>query len=277
MKTLKARLQAAGIDPSSLQPWYEAGDERGFRLTVPEDADETWRALRRLVEKTGFWPVILGEQEEMERVAVGAAENSWGSTKALIEKSLVTAGEAHLERAFEDFLRNQREYMDHPMVPIPEEEVRALEAALASDDPFRCMPRGEWPEDVWPGNSFSTPYDFTGEPWPEVFIGLVPTKESWQVPIYLQFGGFNACPHPDVHGAVLRYWQEKYGAEVACVQSDTLELNVARPPQGREEALRLAREMYLFCQDIVEQGTRTLEWLAAEKALDSTTWFFWWD
>src|SRR5262249_26265456 len=116
----------------------------------------------------------------------------------------------------------------------------------------------------------------SGRPLPEVFVGLVPTTESWQVPIYLQFGGFNDCPHPDAQGAVLRSWQEKYGAGLFCLRSDVLGLEVERAPREGEGALELAREQFLFCRDIVEQGTQSLERLAAEL-LGGELWFFWWD
>ncbi len=41
-------------------------------------------------------------------------------------------------------------------------------------------------------------------------------------------------------------------------------------------ALGLAREQFLFCSDIVHQGTERLEVLPT-ALLDADTWFFWWD
>jgi hypothetical protein len=277
MKTLQLRLHAAGIT-SSLEPWYEAGDERGFRLSVPgADAEETWDILHDLVEKTRFWPVILGEREDMERVAEEATEKTWGSTNVLIERSLTVSGEEYFQGAFEQLLSDRQEDLEYTRESGDEKEARELEAALAGDSPFRCMPRGAWPRGIRPSHSIATPYHYsTGEPWPEVFIGLVPTTVSWQVPIYLNFGGFNDCPHPDCQGPALRYWEEKYGATLICMRSDVLELTVERPPTTRKAALELAREQFLHCRDIVEQGTETLERLAAEL-LNDTTWFFWWD
>src|SRR5262245_32391501 len=104
MKALKKRLEAEGVDVSTLQPLYEAGEERGFRLRVTADAEGVWRRLRGLVEATGFWPVILGDREEMERVAEEAGDKSWGPTAELIERSLAESGEQFLSGAFEEFL-----------------------------------------------------------------------------------------------------------------------------------------------------------------------------
>jgi hypothetical protein len=53
-------------------------------------------------------------------------------------------------------------------------------------------------------------------------------------------------------------------------------LRVARRPATREAALELAREQYLYCNDIVDQGTGSLSGLAASLTTDDW-WFFWWD
>ena len=55
-----------------------------------------------------------------------------------------------------------------------------------------------------------------------------------------------------------------------------MELEPARKPSTREEALILAQEQYWFCYDIVEQGVGTIENLAA-GLMESSVWYFWWD
>ncbi len=44
---------------------------------------------------------------------------------------------------------------------------------------------------------------------------------------------------------------------------------------GRREALKLAREQYLYCGDIVSQGVGSIAGLAAILEV-STHWYFWW-
>jgi hypothetical protein len=277
MKALRLRLAAEGIDVSSLAPLYEAGDEHGFRLSVSEDAEGAWEVLRGLVEQTGYWPVILGDDDELERIAEDAGYKHRKAARTLVDKSLASTGEGFMAWAFDEFLFCRQEDAKYYRTSGDEAKASEMEAVLATDDPFRFMPRGKWLRGVRPNTSVTTPYHHrTGEHLPEVFIGLAPTKVSWQVPIYLNFGGFNDCPHPDDIGTVLRYWQEKHGAEMMCERHDVLELRVARPPRKRQDALLLAREQFLFCQDIVEQGTQSLERLAAEL-LNATRWFFWWD
>ena len=75
---------------------------------------------------------------------------------------------------------------------------------------------------------------------------------------------------------MLRTWSAAFGVELVALTSDTLELRAARRPAGRDEAIDLALDQYLYCYDIVDQGTETVDVLAA-MLLKSDYWFFWWD
>ncbi len=76
--------------------------------------------------------------------------------------------------------------------------------------------------------------------------------------------------------ALLKHWYERYGAEVMGMTSDTIEMQVARPPRSSDEALQLAFEQYVYSPDIVDQGAGGLDHLAA-LLLGGTVWYFWWD
>jgi hypothetical protein len=152
-----------------------------------------------------------------------------------------------------------------------------LAGRAASDPEYYEEERGEWPEDNEPSSEIIGHIDLaTHEPFDEVVIALVPAEASWQVPCLLKFGGWNECPRPEEHSAVIRQWEQKYGARIITVSNDTIEMQVAKPPSSREEALDLAREQFVYCPDIVQQGTQTIEALAA-TLLNGTVWFFWWD
>jgi len=69
-------------------------------------------------------------------------------------------------------------------------------------------------------------------------------------------------------------WHERYGADVAYVGPDELECVVLHPPTDRASAL--AEEHFVYCEDEVDQGVRSLERLAA-MLLNGTVWHFWWD
>lgn len=148
----------------------------------------------------------------------------------------------------------------------------------AEDPEYYDMEENDWPEeDPGSAESLSAHLDtLTRKPLAKVAIAMVPAAEAWMVPCYLRIGGWNECPNAEEHAALFKYWGEKYGAIVACVTDDVIEMTVTRPPATRDDALALAREQYLYCPDIVDQGTESIEALAA-ALINSTVWFFWWD
>ena len=152
-----------------------------------------------------------------------------------------------------------------------------LARRVASDPEYYEEDHGDWPSDIDPTSAFTGPTDIvSGEPLTEVAIVLVPASESWHVPCLLGYGDWNECPAPAEHSAILKRWQERYGATLVTMTQDTIELAVGRPVQTHEDALALAHEQYVYCADIVQQGTETIEGLAA-ALLNAPVWFFWWD
>jgi hypothetical protein len=79
----------------------------------------------------------------------------------------------------------------------------------------------------------------------------------------LRWGGWNDCPAAEYHLAAMRTWRDRYGAELIGMSSDTLNLRVATKPKTRQEALALARDQYVYCTDIIDQGLQTCSALAA--------------
>lgn len=107
---------------------------------------------------------------------------------------------------------------------------------------------------------------------PEVRISKLPTREHWLAPSFWKFGGWNACPDPEIHSALLLRWWKSHGARVRAITTDTIELFVARPVTTREDALQIAREHYVYCSE----GDGTIQERAADL-LGSDHWLFWWD
>lgn len=111
----------------------------------------------------------------------------------------------------------------------------------------------------------------------DVIIANIPTLNCWEIPLYIQMGGFNDCPTPEEQSAVCKYWYEKYKAEVSVISSCEIEFYLATPI-SHEDSYELAEEQFLFCQDRVYQCSResTIKGLASELT-DSSVWYFWWD
>ena len=224
------------------------------------EAMTEWSRLRR---EGHCWPVIAGDDQELIRLA-----EQWSLDDISAEEILAKAAELrHPER----------------LIAMRKAETEAAIAFLVEhgerveDD--RRPPLGEWPgpEEVAPNRGNSLTHDVrTGAPLERVHILLVPTTRGHEVPAWLRWGGWNECARPEYHVAALRCWHADFGAELVSLGGDVLELRVAQRPADREEALRLAREHYIYCNDIVDQGTENLSMLAA-VLMASDWWFFWWD
>jgi hypothetical protein len=76
--------------------------------------------------------------------------------------------------------------------------------------------------------------------------------------------------------AVLRSWEDRFGARVIGMGFDTLELSVAAPPVTARHALHVAAEHWAFCPDNIVQGPGTLMDYAVQIR-GATSWSFWWD
>ncbi|MEW9529452.1 DUF4253 domain-containing protein [Microbispora sp. NPDC049125] len=76
--------------------------------------------------------------------------------------------------------------------------------------------------------------------------------------------------------AVVRSWEDRFGARVVGMGFNTLDLSVAAPPATPAHALHVAAEHWTFCPDSILQGPGTLADYA-EQILGQNAWSFWWD
>ncbi|GAA4575223.1 DUF4253 domain-containing protein [Planotetraspora kaengkrachanensis] len=76
--------------------------------------------------------------------------------------------------------------------------------------------------------------------------------------------------------AVVRSWEDRFGARVVGLGFNTLDLSIAAPPATPEHALRVAAEHWTFCPDTLLQGPGTLVDYAHE-IVGQNAWSFWWD
>ncbi|TDC45729.1 DUF4253 domain-containing protein [Actinomadura sp. KC345] len=76
--------------------------------------------------------------------------------------------------------------------------------------------------------------------------------------------------------AVLRSWEDRFGARVVGLGFNTLELSVAAPPVTTRHAVHVAAEHWTFCPDILFQGPGNLAGYA-DEIRGKTHWTFWWD
>lgn len=211
------------------------------------DGIAAWKKYQALWRAEGGSAVMLGDADEVARMAESVSAHPQSAAAILIAAEAMTAA---------DFL-----------------EQRKRECGESGVEPDV----DEWPAGRIAANELSMHRDLLGkEPKPVVYLARIPTTKAWEIPAHLKFGGWNECPAPEQHVSILRRWTEKHGLEIYAMTGDVLECTVTRPPSNRTDAMALAREQFLYCNDIVYQGTETFSLLAA-TLLHSKVWFFWWD
>ncbi|WP_412740240.1 DUF4253 domain-containing protein [Krasilnikovia sp. MM14-A1259] len=107
--------------------------------------------------------------------------------------------------------------------------------------------------------------------------GLVPAERGADVPAVLGWSG-PVNHEGDITRicAVLRDWEDRFGARLIGLGFDTMQVSVAAPPADRDHALRVAAEHFAFAPDNITQGTGSLSEYA-DDLVNATGWFFWWD
>ncbi|MEZ5694802.1 MAG: DUF4253 domain-containing protein [Altererythrobacter sp.] len=236
-------------------------------VTVPgQRALAEWEKLKK---RGDGWPVILGSDDESRAVI---EHFSIDDPKVFEQPDVEAMGLPPLPVAkpVDEILFEARQ------IDIPA-KLQELFDQEFGEDPFE-LEAGDWPK---PGQM--APMELTvhrdvlsDELFPRVHIAILPTDDPTEAAAYLRWGGWNACPQPEVHVAMHQKWREQYGAEVVGMTDAVINMRAKRRPATRAEAMALAREQFLYCNDIVLQGTNTLEPLAM-SLMESDWWYFWWD
>jgi hypothetical protein len=206
----------------------------------------------------------------------------WQELKSAGQGFPVVLGADDDSNSFVDLLTPFGPNGPHVPPPRPVEEILGAAAGIRFPDHLakprkHDPPLGEWPQSPDPSMGLSVARNIlTGKPLPKVYIGLAPTDDWTTIPAYLRWGDWNACPAAEYHVAAMRTWRNRYDAELIGMSFDTINLRVATRPKTPDEALALARDQYVYCADVIDQGVRTCSALAAHLMV-SDWWYFWWD
>ena len=261
-------------------------------VLAPRAGLALWNELVRARPPVQFQPIIVSRETWAQLLEQPPDERRAATTSDIDKARTLTAAaffaerEATLEKEWQDMDENSR--IRHEPVSnwlaqqrrsrdaMTEKDVTSAGTSRAPNEPpaFQFPVMREQIERAL-GTSRSGRQPLTPAYDDSVRV-LVLSAPAASLPAHLRFGGFNDCPEPDAQVVALSHWQEQYGARLVYVGSDTLELLVERPPRDLEAAKKLAWEQYLFCADIVDQGTNSIAALGRELA-GSPTWFFWWD
>lgn len=77
--------------------------------------------------------------------------------------------------------------------------------------------------------------------------------------------------------AIVRSWEDRFGARVVGVGFADLYVSVAAPPATLDEALAVAAEHFAFCPDNIRQSHPHTLTAYASRLVRTSTWEFWWD
>jgi hypothetical protein len=106
-------------------------------------------------------------------------------------------------------------------------------------------------------------------------IGLVPAGRPADILPRLGFCVVNAGITGSELAAVLRSWEDRFGARLFEVGFDAIRLLVSRPPRTLEAAQRIAAEHFVFSDEahIALRGIADI----ARAIVNNPFWDFWWD
>jgi Domain of unknown function (DUF4253) len=128
----------------------------------------------------------------------------------------------------------------------PPDIAESLPAELARlrsgpDEPFM----GEWPVTSDPMKAPDLS-GFDESPLGSLLIARLPTRDWTEAPAWMLPGDRDAAPMI----AAYRSWRDRFGVELIFWTTDVVSFRVARPPATRDDALQLARELYLVRSDM---------------------------
>lgn len=262
------------LDLSNVPEQFRASAEAAYKKLIAEfpyerievpgaDIAGEWERLRKLGRG---WPVIVGNADKFIKLA-----DQYHIFSPEGYKELSNIEGFPKPRSVEEILKISNN------IRFPDDISKAPGAYSPEELSAKV---GDWPNlgefsDDAPGISLASD-SLTGKPLDKVQVIFIPTENSWEIPAFLYWGGWNACPPPEYHVAALKHWHEKYGLELVGINGDSMDMRISRPPKDKDEAISVAKDIYLYCPDIVDQGTDNLSTLAAIM-VTRNWWTFWWD
>jgi hypothetical protein len=108
-------------------------------------------------------------------------------------------------------------------------------------------------------------------------LALVPVQRGADVLTAVGWSGAaNHVSRTAGLSAILRSWEDRFGARVLRLGPDRLDVSVAAPPHEPDHAAAVAAEHWTFCPDRVFQESGSIS-AHANEIRGRRTWSFWWD
>lgn len=244
------------------------GAVRPLWLSDAPASAELWALLLAQHGTSGLWPLLLDAHDPDDDDF-----RPWGSGELFPER--MASPDAYdpaslLERWWGEYTEADED--DDVLTP---DERLGVTASSGQAWP-RPVPRHE---PAIPPDELAAQFAqvFT-EQHPQARLGLVAADCGAHTLTVLGWDGPANYDNTAKFAAVIRDWENRFGARVVAVGFDTLHLSVAAPPMNTEDALLTAAEHFAFCPDNVWQGTPPCTLAAyAERIVGMNNWNFWWD
>lgn len=236
-------IREAGFNPRPISKLIDVGDEEIYIFPVCgySTAYEVWDKLRPGRSPYKVCPVIIGGKHDLDVLNFHLSSHSANKVREIIRK----ASDLNVEdwkriRAFE--------------------VVQDIIASQAYAEKMFGAMRGV--QNIGGGQE-------------EVYVALITGCDGWQIPAYLNFGGWEDCPKPEVHCALIKKWEGHYGAKILKISNDELVLAINSPPDTQELAIQASVEVLLYCTDHIPYSMqeREIYWV---PFLYSNRWHFYW-
>jgi hypothetical protein len=280
VKVLRIWLEHHGFDPAGLRRLCDHDEAAGYALTISaNEGRSTWELLREAVSATGYWPVILIDHGEGFPLRSPTANDADPQGQRTFAEILAAASDLNFEDwVHEQHLRRITSLKEDADGGAEEDISWVARELLSQRGELRSLPRTVWPGDA-PLSLEEIDYRLTGFaelPSYRLSLALFPVRESWQVPALLRWRA-HLWPHdPALHAAALRSWQERYQAELVSLGPQTMHLRVGKPPTTRRAALRLAKEHFHYCEDVISNRFDSVDEMAA-RLIRGGVWYFVWE
>jgi hypothetical protein len=275
--------EITGRRSRSRQTYVPLGPEQKekFRAERVAQREDEWR--KQLDELPFPWELVSGDEAETAYLAARERGREDGHSAVILAPGCglpVTTREKWREPTQQEL----------QAIPPAQELLDAYQGRMLEDhflDPGNPRPDifddiAEIEPPAVTAESMGTVRDILQNPpgsyFAAVAIVRIPTPRSWEIPVYLRYGGWNGSPDWPEMASIARRWHDQFGADVCAIGDGTLEFRVERPPLDHHAATNLLREQLLFCPDTLGHISvpRDLEPLAASLRL-ANYWQFWWD
>ena len=210
-------------------------------------------------KREGFTPVFINDNEDVIEIMKFNAKASSAKT----EEELRTTMENYRNKLLSSDVADGRAYLEDQL----ENDIKKYPHKWNSFMNGQAAERNEEDDEkeVYDCLSLNNSFD-------NIVMVKVPVTEPWKIWAYIPYGNWNACPTPEEHMAVSKYWYETYGAIPVAISFACVDYLLPRPV---DDPKKTAIEMYAYCGDL-EQGYDNFASIG-ESIKDRRTWNFWWD